>query len=159
MQQSNQPVMLHQKKTGSGRSRFFNYAGCDLPVPIQPFANIMGDYTCCDRYDNCSNQICHCYTPFPLERITAFLLCLKLIVVSMCRRFVFAALLRRCLLLLLMGDIIGVQKDRVLSLTCGARKTKTGSCNSRFFNCAGCERYLPVQPLADVIRNYTCYDR
>ena len=98
----------------------------------------MGDYTCCDRYDNCSNQICHCYTPFPLERITAFLLCLNFIVVSMCRCFVFAALLRKVFAFIISACYnMGTKGNEAMISVIGTYK-KPGVAAPGFLFWAGC---------------------
>ena len=111
----------------------------------------MGDYTCCDRYDNCSNQICHCYTPFPLERITAFLLCLNFIVVSMCRCFVFAALLRKVFAFIISACYnMGTKGNEAMISVIGTYK-KPGVAAPGFLFWAGCGyKYLSC---------YTCHNR
>ena len=77
-------------------------------------------------------------TSFLPERVTAFLLCLKFIVVSMCRCFVFAALLRKVFAFIISACYNrGTKGNEAMISVIGAYK-KPGVAAPGFLFWAGC---------------------
>ena len=65
-----------KQKTGSCNSRFFMCWPC-LQVSVQPLADIVRYYACCNRYEEWDDNIFQMYTSFLPERVTAYILCCK----------------------------------------------------------------------------------